>query len=316
MKTHGNARTIPFTRALMVRRVRQEGRSVAETAQELGVSRQTVYKWLRRFDSGGASDDSALRDQSSRPHRQSAQTPLHIVRRIERLRRRRLTAVEIAAVVGRSVATVARILRRLGLNRLWRIDSVAEPPRRYEHARPGALVHIDAKKFGRIERIGHRIHGDRRRRARHVGWEHAFVAVDDCTRLAYAEVLPKEDAKGATQFLQRLILRFESLRIPIEAILTDNAKAYASKPFRALCEAHGIRQVFTKPYTPRTNGKAERFIQTLTQRWAYRTPYRTSAHRTQALRPWIAHYNHHRPHRALGMKPPIARLRDVREQRA
>ena len=311
MKTHGNARTIPFTRALIVRRVRQEGRSVAETADELGVSRQTVYKWLRRFDCAG----SSLEDCSSRPHRHPRQTPRRVIERIERLRRQRLTAVEIAAIVGRSVATVARILRRLGLNRLWRLEATAQPPRRYEHTRPGALVHIDAKKLGRIGRIGHRIHGDRTRRARGGGWEHAFVAVDDCTRLAYAEVLPKEDAKSATQFLERLILRFESLRIPIEAILTDNAWCYDSKPFRALCQAHGIRHVFTKPYTPRTNGKAERFIQTLTQRWAHRTPYPSSARRTQALQPWIAHYNHHRPHRALGMKPPIARLRESCQQR-
>ena len=296
----------------MVRRVRQEGRSVAETAEELGVSRQTVYKWLRRFEAAGS---SALEDCSSRPHRRPRQTPPRIVRQIERLRHLRRTAVEIAAALRLPASTVSRILRRIGLGKLWRLDAAAQPPRRYEHSTPGALVHIDAKKLARIERIGHRIHGDQARKVRGAGWECAFVAVDDCTRLAYADVLPSEDAPSATLFLQRLILRFESLRIPIDAILTDNAKCYISASFRELCEQHGIRQVFTRPYTPRTNGKAERFIQTLTRRWAYRRPYRTSAHRTQALRPWITDYNHHRPHRALGMTAPIARLRASRQQR-
>jgi transposase InsO family protein len=315
MRAHRNARTTPYGRALLVRRVRQEGRSVAETAHELGVSRQTVYKWLRRFESAGS---SALVDQPSRPHRLPGQTPERAVQQIERLRRqRRLTAVEIAAELGLAASTVSRILRRIGLGKLWRVEVVAlEPPRRYEHARPGAMVHIDAKKLARIERIGHRIHGDRRLRQRGVGWEWTFVAVDDCTRLAYAEVRAREDATCATSFLRSLIVRFESLGIGIERVLTDNAKCYASKPFRELCQAQGIRQVFTRPYTPRTNGKAERFIQTLTRRWAHRRPYRTSAHRTAALRPWIAHYNHSRPHRALGMRPPMARLRESREQRA
>lgn len=313
MKAHRNARTNPYGRALMVRRVRQEGQSVAETAAELGVSRQTVHKWLRRFESAGG---GALEDQPSRPHRVPRQTPPRVVQQIEQLRRRRrLTAVEIAAELDLAASTVSRILRQIGLGKLWRVEAAAEKPRRYEHARPGAMVHIDAKKFARIERIGHRIHGDRSLRHYGAGWEWTFVAVDDCTRLAYAEVAPKEDAACATRFLRRVITRFESLGIRIERVLTDNAKCYASNPFRELCETHHIRQVFTRPYTPRTNGKAERFIQTLTRRWAYRRPYRTSAHRTAALRPWITHYNHSRPHRALGMRPPMARLRESREQR-
>ena len=297
----------------MVRRVRQEGRSVAETADELGVSRQTVYKWLRRFETAGA---QALIDQSSRPHRQPRRVAAPLVEKIERLRRRRLTALEIATRLGLAASTVSRILQRIGLGKLWRVDAAARPEQRYEHERPGALVHIDAKKLGRIEGVGHRIHGDRTRRARGAGWEHAFVAVDDCTRLAYAEVAADENGACAASFLRRLIGRFDSLGIRIERILTDNAKCYISEPFRAVCEQQGIRQSFTLPYTPRTNGKAERFIQTLTRRWAYAKPYRTSAHRTAALRPWIAQYNHHRPHRALGMKPPIARLRAARQQRA
>jgi transposase InsO family protein len=312
MKLHRNARTNPYSRALIVRRVRQEGRSVRETAAELGVSRQTVYKWLRRFEV-----PASLEDHSSRPRRSPQRTPLRVVQRIEQLRRqRRETAVEIAAQLGLATSTVSRILHRIGLGRLWRVDAEAAPARRYEHERPGAMVHIDAKKFARIERIGHRIHGDRSRRQYGAGWEWTFVAVDDCTRLAYAEVLAHESAPCATSFLQRVIQRFASLGIRIERVLTDNAKCYGSKPFRALCQAHGIRQVFTRPYTPRTNGKAERFIQTLTWRWAYRRPYRNSAHRTAALRPWVTEYNHQRPHRALGMRPPMARLREAREQRA
>jgi transposase InsO family protein len=297
----------------MVRRVRQEGRSVAETAAELGVSRQTVYKWLRRFEFAGS---EALEDHSSRPHRLPRQTSPRSVQQIERLRRqRRLTAVEIAAELDLAASTVSRILRQIGLGKLWRLEAAAQPARRYEHERPGAMVHLDAKKFARIERIGHRIHGDRSRKLRGVGWEWTFVAVDDCTRLAHAEVAAKEDAACATRFLQRVIARFDALGIRIERILTDNARCYLAKDFRELCETHHIRQVFTRPYTPRTNGKAERFIQTLTRRWAYRRPYCTSAHRTAALRPWIVHYNHHRPHRALGMKSPFARLRESREQR-
>lgn len=311
MNLHRNARTNPYSRALMIRRVRQEGRSVRETAAELGVSRQTVYKWLRRFEAA-----PHLEDQSSRPRRSPQQTPPRLVQRIEQLRRKRkLTAVEIAAELRLAASTVSRILRQIGLGKLWRVEAEAAPACRYEHEQPGAMVHIDAKKFARIDRIGHRIHGDRSRRSVGAGWECTFVAVDDCTRLAYAEVLASESAPCATKFLRHVIQRFGNLGIRIERVLTDNAKCYGSQPFRALCQAHGIRQVFTRPYTPRTNGKAERFIQTMTRRWAYRRPYRTSAHRTAALRPWLTAYNHDRPHRALGMRPPMARLREARQQR-
>ena len=232
--------------------------------------------------------------------------------RIERLRRRRRTGVEIAGELGLSAATVSRILRRLGLGRLWRVEAQAAPPRRYEHTQPGAMLHIDAKRLGKIGQIGHRIHGDYRRRSRGIGWETVFVCVDDHTRLAYAEVLRAEDAACATAFLRRALRRFEALGIRVQRVLSENAKCYASKPFTALCRERGVAQRFTRPYTPRTNGKAERFIQTLVRRWAYARPYRTSAIRQAALRPWITHYNHQRPHRALGMIPPIQRLRATR----
>jgi len=227
---------------------------VRETAAELGVSRQTVYKWLRRFEAA-----VPLEDQPSRPRRSPQETPLRLVHRIEQLRRtRKLTAVEIAAELGLAASTVSRILLRIGLGKLWRVEAATAPARRYEHERPGALVHIDAKKFARIERIGHRIHGDRSRRVEGAGWEWTFVAVDDCTRLAHAEMHASESAPCATRFLRHVIDRFASLGIQIERVLTDNAKCYGSNDFRALCQAHGIRQVFTRPYTPRTNGKAER----------------------------------------------------------
>ena len=283
-----------------------------ETAAELGVSRQTIYKWLRRFEAA-----PHLEDQPSRPHRSPRQTAPRLVQRIEQLRRKRkLTAVEIAAELHLAASTVSRILLQIGLGKLWRVEAEAAPARRYEHEQPGALVHIDAKKFARIERIGHRIHGDRGQRARGAGWESTFVAVDDCTRLAHAEMHASENAPCATRFLRHVIQRFASLGIRIERVLTDNARCSSSNDFRALCQAHGIRQIFTRPYTPRTNGKAERFIQTMARRWAYRRPYRTSAHRTAALRPWINAYNHQRPHRSLGMRPPMARLREARQQRA
>ena len=284
---------------------------MAEAAEAAGVSRQTAYKWLRRFDEGGV---EGLENRGSRPRR-IHRTPQRTVRRIEQLRRRRKTAPEIAQQIDVPASTVSKVLGELGLNRIWRVEESLDPPRRYEHSRPGAMLHIDAKKLGRIGRVGHRIHGDYRRRARGAGWEVAFVCIDDHTRLAYSEVLPSENAVYATAFLKRALRWFESLGIRCERILSDNAKCYGSKRFAALCKQHQLRQCFTKPYTPQTNGKAERFIQTLTRRWAHRRPYRTSALRTAALRGWINDYNHRRPHRALGGRPPIARLRDARQQR-
>lgn len=312
MRLHPNARLTPAGRRRLVQRIREQGWSVAEAAEAAGVSRQTAHKWLRRFDAGGP---AALEDRSSRPQRVARRTPPRLIRRMEQLRRRRKAAWEIAEELGVPTSTVSRHLQALGLGRLWRLEEAEEPPQRYEHPRPGALLHVDAKKFGRIEGIGHAIHGDRSRRKRGVGWEVVFVCVDDHTRLGYAEVLPSENAVCATAFLRRALRWFESLGIRCERVMTDNAKCYSSKAFTALCAEGGIRQLFTEPYTPRTNGKAERFIQTLKRRWAYRYPYRTSAIRAASLRPWLNHYNHRRPHRALGKKPPMARLRAARQER-
>lgn len=313
MRLHPNAKLTPKTRRLLVDRVRRLGWPVARSARAAGVSRQTAHKWLNRFEEGG---DAALADRSCRPRRIPVRTPQRTIRRMERLRRRKKPAWEIAEELGVPISTVSRHLQVLGLGRIWRLEEAEDPPRRYEHQAPGELLHIDAKKLARIDGVGHRIHGDRRRRKRGVGWEVAFVCVDDHTRLAYAEILPSENAKHATAFLKRALRWFRSLGIRSQRILSDNAKCYESKVFTSLCRAEGIRQSFTKPYTPRTNGKAERFIQTLKRRWAYRSVFRTSAIRAASLRPWVTHYNHRRPHRSLGKRTPMDRLREARQQRA
>ena len=314
MRLHPNAKLTPAGRLALVRRVLEEGCRVREVAAGAQVSRQTLYKWMHRFRSEGS---EGLKDRSSRPHRIAIRTPRQALRRMEQLRRRRQAGWEIAQELAIPVSTVSRHLKALGLGRLWRLDEAETPPQRYKHENPGAMFHVDAKKFARIEGIGHRIHGDRSRKRRGVGWEVVFVCVDDHTRLAYAEVLPAENAAHATSFLRRALRWFESLGIRCQRLLTDNAKCYAeSKAFRLLCEEQGIRQCFTRPYTPRTNGKAERFIQTLKRRWAYRHAYRTSAIRAASLRPWLDHYNRQRPHRALGKKPPIARLRETCQEAA
>lgn len=272
------------------------------------MSRETAYKWLRRFDREG---EAGLEDRSSRPHRMARRTPRHLLERIKRRRRRRKAAWEIAEELGLAASTVSRHLQAAGLGRLWRLQEAEAPPERYERARPGELFHVDAKRFGRIEGIGHRIHGDRRKRARGVGWEVVFVCVDDYTRLAYAEVGPGETAQHATAFFRRALRWFERRGVRCERVLSDNAKCYGSKAFTELCQEHGIRPKLTRPYTPRTNGKAERFIQTLKRRWAYRHAYRTSALRAASLRPWLRHYNERRPHRALGKRSPMDRLREA-----
>ena len=313
MRLHPNAKLTPVARRLLAERIRTQGWPVTRAARAAGVSRQTAYKWLAR--SAGGSDED-LADRSSRPHRIPRRTPRWTLRRIEQLRRRRKAAWEIALDLGVPVSTVSRQLQELGLGRIWRLDEAEAPPQRYEHGAPGDLFHVDAKKLARIEAVGHRIHGDRSRRCHGAGWEVVFVCVDDHTRLAYAEVHRSEDAACAQRFLRRALGWFQGLGIRCRRLLTDNAKCYESRAFTALCAERGIRQSFTRPYTPKTNGKAERFIQTLKRRWAYRYVFRTSAIRADSLRPWVTHYNHYRPHRSLGKKAPMARLREARQERA
>ncbi len=313
MSLHRNAKLTPSGRELLVRRIDGDGWTARDAAEAAGVSVRTARKWVARYRAEGT---AGLQDRSSRPHFLPSKTPASTVKRIERCRRRRKTAWEIAQELELATSTVSRVLKRRGLGRLWRIEEEEHPPNRYEHSHPGSLIHIDAKKLGKIGKIGHRIHGDRRRNARGVGWEVFFVAVDDHSRLAYVEVLDAENAKCATAFFRRAVKWFAAKRIQVERVLSDNAKCYRSTAFTALCRGLGIRQKFTRPYTPRTNGKAERFIQTTLRRWAYYGPYRTSAMRTAALPAWVKYYNLKRPHRALGRIPPIARLRESREQPA
>jgi transposase InsO family protein len=311
MKLHPNAKSCPNARRLLIRRVREQNATVRRTADELGMSVRTAFKWLARHRDEG---DQGLADRSSRPRRIPRQTSACVVRRIEQLRRKRRTTGEIAQQLGVPSSTVSVILRRLGLARLSSLEP-QPPAHRYERSAPGELLHLDTKKLARIQGVGHAIHGDQSQRVRGVGWEFAHVCVDDYTRLSYTEVLPDERAETVAAFSRRAVAWYQRQHITVQRIMTDNGNGYRSHRFADLCREYGIRHLFTKPYTPKTNGKAERFIQTLTRRWAHHRPYRTSAIRTAALKAWLHDYNHQRPHRALGMRPPIARLREAREQR-
>lgn len=304
MNTHKNARLTFARRRELALRTGQAGANESQLAREFGVSRPTVRKWRRRYATEG---ERGLRDRSSRPHRSPGQRPRHHRRQIERRRRRRWSSVRIAQYYGFPVSTVVAIQRRLGLNRLSRL----EPPRpvmRYEHARPGALVHLDTKKLNRFERVGHRIHGDRRRRSRRVGWEHVHVAIDDCTRLSYVEVLARDDGPTTAVFLTRAVAWFQAHRIRVRALLTDNAKCYGSAPVQAVIRHHRLRHRCTRPYRPQTNGKAERFIRTLLHEWAYAQAYRSSALRAAALPTYLHFYNTERRHSALNFLTPAQRL--------
>lgn len=304
MKLHANARTTPHARRLMVRRVLEQAKPVKDVAAAHGVSTRTVHKWVRRYRLDGA---SGLRDRSSRPHRTPRRTSRPLRRRIVRLRRQRLTADEISQREAVARSTVSRILAQEGLGRLKALDP-KPPVVRYERRSPGALLHLDTKKLARIVRPGHRIHGDRSKIVQGAGWEFAHVAVDDHSRVAYAEVLEAENQHTCTAFLARAVAWFATLGVPIRRVMTDNGPGYRSKRFNRLCDQLGARHLYTRPYTPRTNGKAERFIRTLTERWAYGCAYPNSASRTQALAPWLHNYNRYRPPGGIGKKTPMSRL--------
>ena len=304
MNTHKNARLTYLRRVELIKRREAVRSSEVQLAREFGVSRRTVRKWWQRFQEAGW---DGLRDRSSRPSRSPRSLPRYRRRQIERRRRQRWSSLRIAQYYELPLSTVVTIQRRLGLNRLDRL----EPPRpilRYEHAEPGALLHLDAKKLGRIGRVGHRIHGDRRRGSPGIGWEHVHVAIDDCTRLAYAEVLPREDSETATAFLSRAVAWFAAQGIQVRAVLTDNGSGYVSHRFRALVVARGLRHVRTRPRRPQTNGKAERFIRTVVTEWAYAQAYRSSACRAAALPKYLRYYNTERRHTALGFATPAQRL--------
>lgn len=307
MRLHPNARTTPKGRALVVQRVTELGWSMAEAADASGISVRTGYKWLARYRTEGG---AGLADRRSVPHRRPHRTCRRLERWIIGLRARRLSGPAIAYRTGIARATVGNVLRRHGLGRLPPLQ--ARPPvRRYERARPGELVHVDTKALGRIGVVGHRITGIRQHCTRGIGWEHAHVCIDDATRLAYVEVLPTQQQHDAVGFLARAVSWFAACGIRIERVMSDNGSAYRSRAFATACTGHGLRHLWTRPYTPRTNGKAERFIQTLLREWAYRTAYATSARRRRALAPWLRYYNHRRPHTALGDRPPITRLQEL-----
>ena len=304
MNMHKNARLTPFGRERMVMEV-VSGQAPETAARVAGVCPRTVRKWVARYQSEGL---AGLADRSSRPHRLHRPTPAAIVEQVEALRRQRWTGKQIAAEVAVSPATVSRILKRLGLNRIQALEPV-EPVRRYEREHPGELIHIDIKKLGRFERIGHRITGDRRQgETRGAGFEFVHVCIDDASRLAFSQILPDEKKESAVTFLQAAVAYFASLGVTVARVMTDNGSCYRSAAFRKACRDLGLRHIRTRPYTPKTNGKAERFIQTALREWAYAQAYPTSDRRAAELPIWLHRYNWHRPHGSLKSKPPISRL--------
>lgn len=304
MTLHRNAKTTPHMRALLVHRIRRLHWTVAAAAAAAGIAVRTAYKWLARHRAAGL---AGLADRSSRPHRQPRRTPPALIAAIITARRARLTAWAIAVRLQVPRSTVAAILVRVGLNQLASLAPAA-PICRYERTRPGELVHLDMKPLGRILRVGHRIHGDRRAKVKGAGWEYVHVAVDDYTRAAYVEVLPDQHGTTAAGFLHRTIRWFARRGVRVERVITDNGGAYLSHRFHQCAARARVRLTRTQPYRPQTNGKAERFIQTLTRQWAYAAPYRSSWQRTRALRPWLRYYNLERPHAALSYQPPCARF--------
>jgi transposase InsO family protein len=309
MNAHKNARLTPHGRSLLVCRVREQGWRVADAAMAAGIAVRTAYRWLARFRAGGA---AALNNRRATPARSPSRLPDVTVQRVLELRRQRMTGPKIARELGLKRSTTSLILRRHGLGRLSALDQ--KPPIvRYQRQWPGELLHLDTKKLGRIARVGHRITGDRhgQSNSRGIGWEYLHVAVDDASRLAYTEILPSERKEDATNFLQRALTWFGRYGVTVERVMTDNGSAYRSQLFRQALSDRGIAHKRTRPYTPRTNGKAERFIQTSLREWAYARPYQTSAERTHAMQPWVRSYNHARPHSALDGHPPFKKLTNV-----
>lgn len=313
MKLHANARTCPKSRQLLVDRI-NAGWSVMEAAEAAGITDRTARRWMARWRAEG---EEGLLDRSSAPKRIPHKTPPERVGEIVRLRRLRMTAAQISIALNMALSTVSAVLRRVGLGKRSNLEP-PEPPNRYERRRPGELIHIDIKKLGRILKPGHRVTGDRRGQSRYrsggskrvgaAGWEFVHVAIDDHSRLAYAEVLTDEKGPTAVGFLQRAIEFYASYGVNVQRVMTDNGSPYVSHAHAAACRELHLKHLRTRPYRPRTNGKAERFIQTLQREWAYARVFQTSTERTAALQPWLTHYNFTRPHGALSHKPPSTRL--------
>ena len=323
MKIHANARTCPNSRRLLVTRIEEESWSLMAAAEAAGISERSARKWLARWQAEG---EVGLLDRSSAPKRVPSRLPADRLGAIEALRRLRMTAAEIAEVLGMALSTVSRWLGRIGFGKRSRLTP-PEPPNRYERKRPGELIHVDIKKLGRISSkgAGHRVTGIRGRslvqrtengkQRRGTGWEFVHVCVDDATRLAYVEVLPDEKGTTAAGFLRRAVSWFKGMGVTVERVISDNGACYRSRAHAEACAELGTRHIFTRPYRPQTNGKAERFIQTLTNRWAYGAIYGSSVERTGALPGWLDHYNFRRRHGSLGHRAPAARLAEL-EQRA
>ena len=310
MKLHANAPFGPKGRLTMVRRVTEQGWSLTEAAEAAGVSERTAAKWVGRYRAEG---EIGLWDRSSAPHSVPSRTPEPRVEAIAALRRLRMTGPEIAEALEMAGSTVSAVLARIGLGKLSRLEP-PEPPNRYERSRPGELIHIDVKKLGVIAKgAGHRISGNRGpgQRARGAGWERVHVCVDDATRLAFVEVLPDEKARTAIGFLRRALAFYAAHGVKVEQLMTDNGPAYRSVAHAVACRALGIRHIRTRPYRPRTNGKAERFIRTMLGGWAYGAIYRDSVQRTAALSGWLEFYNWRRPHGSLAHRPPGTRLAEL-----
>ena len=312
MNIHKNARTTPRSRAILVHRVLREHWPVSAVAIAFGISERTVYKWLARYRAEGL---PGLRDRGSTAHRRPHALAPAWLALIRLLRQAKLVAAEIAARLPLARSTVSAALSRLGLARL-RYLNPPEPVQRYEWSRPGELVHMDIKKLGRIAQPSHRVTGNRRHSLRGVGWEYAHVAIDDCSRYTYVEILPDEKRYTATAFWLRALRAFRHRGIHVQRVLTDNGGAYRSRPFRKACRWLDIKAKRTRPYRPQTNGKAERMIQTLLRKWAYALPYANSEQRRAALVNWLRFYNEERPHASLNRQTPAGRLAQFAEQRS
>lgn len=304
MNSHKHARLTPRGRALLVSRVVELGWTVAAASQAAGISCRTGYKWLARFKAEGP---DGLLDRSSRPRRLPRALSGAEQAHLEALRRQRWPLWRIAAQAGRGIGTVSRCMKRLGLSRLQSL----EPPVavvRYERAAPGELLHLDTKKLGRIDGVGHRITGDRRSAKRGIGWDLVHLAIDDHSRVSFALIKPDERGENCARFLHEAVAHYAGLGVRIDRVMTDNGSGYRSKSFRQACLDLGVRHLRTRPYTPKTNGKAERFVQTSLREWAYARPYESSAQREAALQPFLHRYNWHRPHSALNHQPPMSRI--------
>lgn len=304
MNLHKHARLTPRGRALLVDRILVHGLRVEEAAQAAGVSVRTAYKWLKRFKEEGL---GGLADRSSRPRRCPHATPQAIAEQVLEQRRTRQTYRQIAAQLAVAPSTVARLLRRAGLHRLADLEP-ALPENRYEYAAPGQLLHLDIKKLARFRQPGHRVTGNRQVNSDGIGWEYVHLAIDDHSRVAFGSIEPDERGISACRALLQAVRYYRRLGVRFERVLTDNGACYKSRSFRRLVRRLGMRHLRTRPYTPRTNGKAERLVQTSLREWAYARSYASSEHRARAFMGWLHHYNWHRLHASLGYKPPISRL--------